>query len=115
MLQKKLKKLEDERKEAEATEKEREAELVRLKLMVAEAEKVGATTLAHPLVTRSLQRLANSQVARLEFVVAEAEKARATLPAYPSNGQIASGCMQEALALLQITGTIWHTAAHAGM
>ena len=41
MLQTRLKRLEGERKEKEAAEKEREAELVRLKLVVAEAGKVG--------------------------------------------------------------------------
>ena len=56
MLQKKLRVVEGERKAAEVTEKEREAELVRLKLVVAEAEKVGATTPAHLLVTRSLAK-----------------------------------------------------------
>ncbi len=40
MLQTRLKRLEGERKEREAGDKEREAELVRLKLVVAEAEKV---------------------------------------------------------------------------
>ena len=40
LLQTKLKRLEEERREAEASDKEREAELVRLKLVVAEAEKV---------------------------------------------------------------------------
>ena len=40
MLQTRLKRLEGERKEREAGDKERKAELVRLKLVVAEAEKV---------------------------------------------------------------------------
>ena len=40
LVQTRLKRLEGERKEREAAEKEREAELVRLKLVVAEAEKV---------------------------------------------------------------------------
>jgi hypothetical protein len=76
MLQKKLEKVAEERKEVEVTEKEHEAELVRLKMVVAEAEKVLSSTSAYTLDTGFFwQGLAHAKLARLELVVANAEKA----------------------------------------